>query len=93
MSLKLKPLHMSQEEFDGLCKHCGVCCGSEDGDPCIYLEKKGNEKYYCRIYPFRLGYRITVKGNRFRCIPIDEAIRYPHIKKVCVYAKFLKDKK
>ncbi len=92
MILTLKPPHINQQEFDALCEHCGVCCGSTDGDPCIYLEKKEDEKYYCRIYPFRLGPRITVKGNKFRCIPIEIAIRYPHIKKVCTYAKFLKDK-
>ena len=81
---------MSREEFEATCKHCEVCCGSTDGDPCIYLENKSDGKYYCRIYSARLGERITVRGNRFKCIPIEKAIKYPHVKKVCAYTKFLK---
>ncbi|MFH1856582.1 MAG: hypothetical protein ABH836_05065 [Candidatus Omnitrophota bacterium] len=88
--MTLKPADISEEEFEAVCKHCGVCCGSTDGDPCIYLEQKENGNYYCRIYTERLGNRITVKGNVFRCIPIEQAIKYPHIQEICGYAKFLK---
>lgn len=83
---------MNQEQFEAICSHCGVCCGSQDGDPCIYLEQRENGGYYCRIYSNRLGKRITVKGNEFRCIPIEQAIKYSNVKEVCRYAKFFKNR-
>ena len=82
---------MSQSEFESVCKRCGVCCGSRNGDPCTYLRKDSENKYFCQIYPNRLGLRMTVKGNIFRCIPIEAAIHYPPIRQVCAYAKFFDD--
>lgn len=92
MPIELNCANMSQQEFDEVCRHCGICCGSTDGDPCIYLAKNEIGHYYCLIYPFRIGERITVKGNRFRCIPIEAALEYAHIKKVCAYTTLIKKK-
>jgi len=84
--------NLSFTEYENICKRCGICCGSEDGDPCIHLKKDKNGKYYCDIYNNRLGLRKTVKGNYFLCIPIEEALKNrPELKKVCAYYKILKD--
>lgn len=84
---------LNRQEFEDICKHCGVCCGSMDGDPCIYLTKNDNERYYCKIYFSRSGVRTTIGGNEFRCISIEKAIKYPHVRKVCAYADVLKEER
>ena len=87
---KLKKL--TESEHESICRRCGVCCGSEDGDPCVHLKKDKQGKYCCDIYHNRLGLRKTVKGNFFLCIPIERALKNkPELKDKCAYAKILKN--
>ncbi len=61
-----------QEKYENLCNRCGLCCGSAN-DPCVHLEKKGNE-FFCNIYDNRFGVHHTISGKEFRCVPIREII-------------------
>ncbi|MFH1594586.1 MAG: hypothetical protein ABID09_07825 [Candidatus Omnitrophota bacterium] len=65
-------LRKEQDRNEGLCKRCGECCGSLDGDPCVNLALGEDSKYYCVTYEDRLGPRRTVGGNIFNCVPINE---------------------
>ncbi len=79
---------IEDESHENICRHCGVCCGAED-DPCEHLERLADGKYFCRIYRERFGWRRTVGGNQFRCIPIRQALFYPRIQGRCAYAATL----
>ncbi len=77
-------------EFEKLCNRCGACCGSYDGDPCTHLRKDKNGKYYCNIYPDRLGKRKTVSGEEFECVPISEIIEESWAQDYrCTYKKLI----
>jgi len=80
-------LKAKSETFEAMCKRCGACCGSRDGDPCANLA--GNEKqgYYCKTYENRLGMQRTVKGDIFNCVPIRELKLYGFIRTDCAYIK------
>lgn len=58
------------KKHEALCRRCGICCGSEDGDPCEHLRREKSGEYFCLIYKDRLGMQKTVKGNIFRCVPL-----------------------
>lgn len=63
------------KKHEDICLNCGRCCGSEDGDPCIFLKKHSNGKYFCDTYETRLGPKKTIHGYSFNCVPIEKAIR------------------
>ncbi len=58
------------QEHEALCKRCGACCGVLEGDPCVYLKKEADGKYFCDVYDNRFGLRKTVKGEPVLCVPI-----------------------
>ncbi|MCK5306228.1 MAG: hypothetical protein KAJ66_03770 [Candidatus Omnitrophica bacterium] len=75
-------------DFEAICQRCGICCGSEDGDPCQHLKKDKDNKYYCDIYQKRFGLHKTVNGTIINCVPIEEALRgREELRKKCAYAK------
>ena len=81
--------YLAQGAFEDICCRCGICCGSEDGDPCEHLRKDKNGKYYCPIYENRFGEHKTVNGTTIKCVPIEEALRInSELRKKCAYAKF-----
>ena len=74
------------EAFESLCKRCGVCCGSKDGDPCInlkFFQKTG--KYHCNSYNNRLGEHKTISGASFKCVPIKILIEKNLLPPNCAY--------
>jgi len=78
----------AQIKHEALCARCGACCGSKDGDPCIYLKQEPSGKYHCDIYEARFGPHKTISGDDFVCVPIREVFRdnWPG-KSMCVYVK------
>ncbi len=86
----LRSLEAGEKKWEGLCKRCGACCGAYD-DPCEYLRKGKEGKYYCDIYPRRFGRRRSVKGEEFRCVSIKEILNtYWKNDRFCVYKQVLK---
>ena len=76
------------ERFEGMCKHCGECCGSQDGDPCVNLGRDADTgKYYCKIYENRFGPQKTLSGKMFNCVPIRDVINRSLLKPNCAYSK------
>lgn len=63
-----------EKEWEDLCLRCGACCGAYD-DPCKYLKKDKDGKYFCQIYENRFGLRETISGEKFWCVPIKELIK------------------
>ncbi len=79
-----------EEGQEDLCLRCGTCCGAYDGDPCTHLKKDGDGRYYCGIYDSRLGLRKTVKGNLFRCVPVEKILNDDWFKEVnCPYKNLI----
>ncbi len=86
MNVNLKK--RNSKEHEALCRRCGICCGSEDGDPCEHLRREKSGEYFCSIYNDRLGMQKTVNGNTFRCVPIEIALKTnPELRKRCAYAR------
>jgi len=77
------------QDYESLCKRCGECCGSQDGDPCVNLSKASMGKFYCRIYENRFGPQKTVKGKVFNCVPIREIIKQGYLRQGCAYKRYL----
>lgn len=78
------------KKHEDVCIQCGRCCGSEDGDPCIFLKKDPDGKYFCKTYTSRLGAKETINGNFFNCIPIEKAIQESDsVPSDCPYRKIL----
>lgn len=76
------------QRFEDVCRRCGECCGSEDGDPCVNLAKdKATEKYYCKIYENRLGPQRTASGKIFNCVLINAFIKWNDLRPNCAYNK------
>jgi len=73
---------------DWRCKRCGVCCGATDGHPCEHLRHDG-EKYFCEIYPRRLGLHKTTTGQIFRCVTIRHLIETTGGYAECAYVQEL----
>ena len=65
---------LKQEEehvkYEALCRRCGACCGSLDGDPCEQLKQDESGKYFCPVYDHRIGMHKTISGVQFACVPI-----------------------
>lgn len=59
--------------WEKACLRCGACCGAYD-DPCLHLKKNSDNRFYCDIYPARLGLKRTLKGEVFKCVPIKELL-------------------
>ncbi len=79
---------MEFERYEGICKRCGECCGSADGDPCANLRLDlATGKYYCSTYDSRLGPQKTVSGAVFTCVPIRGIIRQGLLRPDCAYNK------
>jgi len=78
---------IKEKEWENLCIRCGGCCGAYD-DPCIHLKIDKGNRYYCEIYTRRLGERVSIKGEKFDCVPVKEILN-THWKKdyLCVYKK------
>lgn len=73
-------------EYEARCRRCGACCGANDGDPCVHLEKRDDAKYYCNIYDNRIGMQRTLAGKQFACVPLRDL--RPNLPfKDCVYFK------
>ena len=73
------------EEYEGVCKRCGLCCGALN-DPCVHLAKEeGSGRYYCLIYEKRLGMHKTVSGKDFHCVTIRENMRMGALDPHCAY--------
>jgi uncharacterized cysteine cluster protein YcgN (CxxCxxCC family) len=80
--------YLSKEDFEAICKRCGICCGSQDGDPCEHLKKDDEGKYFCDTYENRFGKHTTLNGTIIRCVPIENALRSnPQLRQKCAYAK------
>ena len=75
---------LKEVEFEGLCKRCGLCCGSAD-DPCEKLVSATDGKYYCMDYNNRLGQQRTVSGHVFNCVSIREHISKGTLRPGCAY--------
>lgn len=73
--------------YEERCKHCGKCCGSQDGDPCANLVTGNNGEYLCRVYENRLGQQKTKSGKIFYCVPIKQVISYAGARPGCAYAE------
>jgi hypothetical protein len=88
--VKYKICQLEQfRRFEGTCKRCGECCGSQD-DPCANLAKDISDgKYYCKIYKNRLGPQKTRSGSIFNCIPIREIIKMGVLRQNCAYREVL----
>jgi len=86
----LRYLEEKENEWEGLCRRCGGCCGAYD-DPCLHLKGDKKGEYYCEIYPKRFGLRKTVEGEEFNCVPVKEILD-THWKKdyLCVYKRLRK---
>lgn len=74
-------------EHEAMCRRCGICCGSTDGDPCAELINNGDGTYMCGIYQARLGPRKTISGRSFNCVPVMENIRKGARYENCPYVK------
>ncbi|MBU1870216.1 MAG: hypothetical protein KJ818_07090 [Candidatus Omnitrophica bacterium] len=61
-----------QDKYEALCRRCGACCGANDGDPCLNLDKGQDGKYYCKVYDHRVGLQKTKSGKVFACVPIRD---------------------
>lgn len=81
----VKTMEDAQGVFESKCKRCGLCCGSQDGDPCAYLLKNDNGTYDCKVYSDRIGYRKTVSGKNFYCVSIRELIKTDSLRPDCGY--------
>lgn len=76
------------KHYEDICKRCGACCGSGDGDPCVDLDKDKNGRYFCKVYENRLEVsHYTVSGNKFHCIPIRDVISNIGARPGCAYNK------
>ena len=73
------------EAFESVCRRCGACCGSEDGDPCSNLMRNPDGKYACKTYGNRLGVQKTVYGMIFNCVPIRDLIKDGALRETCAY--------
>jgi len=71
--------------FEGVCKRCGECCGSQDGDPCMNLGKDAHDKYYCIVYDDRLGPQRTKSGKIFNCVLIRNLKAQGYLRLNCAY--------
>ncbi len=67
-------LKKAQEENESLCKRCGACCGVVENDPCVHLERRPDNTYFCSIYDRRFGTHKTVHGNEFKCVPLRHIV-------------------
>ena len=66
-------LAAKEREWEELCIRCGGCCGAYD-DPCQYLKRDQSSKFYCAIYPERLGTRKTIGGEEFDCVRVKKIL-------------------
>lgn len=74
--------------YEGICRRCGACCGSEDPDPCSDLIKDKDGRYFCRVYENRLEeIHETKSGNKFHCVPIGDIINNIGARPNCAYIK------
>ncbi len=81
-----KRAKFSKHNFEAICKRCGACCGAYDGDPCEYLRKRSDGRYFCAIYDHRFGIHHTINGHELECIPIRDKLKEPWIGDgLCVY--------
>lgn len=72
--------------FEDICKRCGECCGSKDGDPCINLAKcMTSGMCYCKVYENRLGLQKTASGKNFNCVPIRDIMEKYLLRPNCAY--------
>jgi len=72
--------------FEGICKHCGECCGSRDGDSCANLATDtATGKCFCMNYENRLGPQKTLSGKAFNCVTIREIAKHGHLRPNCAY--------
>lgn len=80
----------SQRRWEAMCRRCGGCCGAYD-DPCRHLRKDAEGLFYCTIYSQRLGERISIKGEKFDCVPVKD-ILHTHWKNdhLCAYKRYLR---
>ena len=77
---------LHEDRFEALCKRCGQCCGSTDGDPCRELRQDPvTQSYYCAEYAHRLGRHTTVNGKEFTCVPIRDVARRDGLRPGCGY--------
>lgn len=97
---RLAHSHMEDEEYifcqekqfdryESICARCGACCGAEDGDQCVNLEKAADGKYFCKVYENRLGPQRTISGKSFHCIPIGDVIMNLGARPNCAYRRVL----
>ena len=62
--------------YEARCKCCGICCGSQDNDPCVHLQKRDDGKYFCDIYESRFGLQRSVSGSEFTCVMIRDVLKF-----------------
>ena len=66
-------LSTRQEDAEGLCRHCGACCGALE-DPCAHLVMSPEGRSSCSIYSTRFGLRKTVSDRSFTCVPVRDKL-------------------
>jgi len=77
-------------KFEGLCRCCGECCGSQDGEACANLAlDQATGRYYCKDYENRLGPQKTTGGRYFNCVLIRDIAKHRHLRPNCAYNKIL----
>ena len=77
------------DEFyaEEICKRCGVCCGSTDGEPCEHLRRDAEGFCLCEIYETRQGPHQTTDGHAFLCVPIRKIIETTGGYAACAYVE------
>lgn len=75
----------AEQDYEALCVNCGRCCGALEADPCAQLCRRQDGRYYCRVYPDRLGPQKTVSGKSFECVPIRALRKYGRMYPGCAY--------
>ena len=75
----------AEQQHETLCRRCGRCCGSTDGDPCSKLIKNRDGTYSCSDYANRLGQQSTVSGKTFECVPIQDVKKAGGLRPGCGY--------
>lgn len=62
--------------YEARCKRCGVCCGSQDNDPCVHLKRQESGEHFCDAYANRFGVQKTVSGKDFTCVMIRDVLKF-----------------
>ena len=91
---------MTKKNKESLCKRCGICCHGKAlingivhiflNQPCMFLKKDKEGKYYCEVYKDRHNY----EEYGVKCLTLEEGIEKNVFPNDCGYKElFPKDYK